>query len=133
MPGEADVPQVLLGLARDDELAAKSLLSVQGVTDAILGFHAQQAVEKSLKAVLAFGRSSSRSRTISTDCLSFLADDMRERWRSAYGLCLVGSECGGDIVPLFVGWPLLQLTLDGGDDRGELAVVERPDEDDAGV
>ncbi len=49
-----DVPQVLLGLARDDELAAKSLLSVEGVTDAILGFHAQQAVEKSLKAVLAF-------------------------------------------------------------------------------
>jgi HEPN domain-containing protein len=53
MPGEADVPQVLLGLARDDELAARSLLSVEGVTDAILGFHSQQAVEKSLKAVLA--------------------------------------------------------------------------------
>jgi HEPN domain-containing protein len=54
MLDNADVPQVLLGLARDDELAAKSLLSVEGVTDAILGFHAQQAVEKSLKAVLAF-------------------------------------------------------------------------------
>jgi len=54
MSDDADVPQVLLGLARDDELAAKSLLSVEGVTDAILGFHAQQAVEKSLKAVLAF-------------------------------------------------------------------------------
>jgi HEPN domain-containing protein len=54
MLDDADVPQVLLGLARDDELAAKSLLSVEGVTDAILGFHAQQAVEKSLKAVLAF-------------------------------------------------------------------------------
>jgi HEPN domain-containing protein len=54
MPDEADVPQVLLGLARDDELAARSLLSVDGITDAILGFHAQQAIEKSLKAVLAF-------------------------------------------------------------------------------
>jgi HEPN domain-containing protein len=53
MPDEADVPQVLLGLARDDELAARSLLPVEGVTDAILGFHSQQAVEKSLKAVLA--------------------------------------------------------------------------------
>jgi HEPN domain-containing protein len=53
MSDEASVPQVLLGLARDDELAARSLLPVEGVTDAILGFHSQQAVEKSLKAVLA--------------------------------------------------------------------------------
>jgi HEPN domain-containing protein len=44
---------VLLGLARDDEFAARSLLPVKGVADAILGFHAQEAVEKSLKAALA--------------------------------------------------------------------------------
>jgi HEPN domain-containing protein len=50
-PGE--LPQVLLGLARDDEFAARSLLPVAGVADSILGFHVQQAVEKSLKAVLA--------------------------------------------------------------------------------
>jgi HEPN domain-containing protein len=48
-----DLPRVLLGLARDDDFAARSLLPVEGVADAILGFHAQQAVEKSLKAVLA--------------------------------------------------------------------------------
>jgi HEPN domain-containing protein len=48
-----DVPRVLIGLARDDLLAARALLPVEGVTDAILGFHTQQAVEKSLKAVLA--------------------------------------------------------------------------------
>jgi HEPN domain-containing protein len=48
-----DIPRVLLGLARDDRLAANALLPVEGVTDAILGFHAQQAVEKALKAVLA--------------------------------------------------------------------------------
>jgi HEPN domain-containing protein len=48
-----DIPRVLLELARDDRLAAKALLPVEGVTDAILGFHTQQAVEKSLKAVLA--------------------------------------------------------------------------------
>jgi HEPN domain-containing protein len=53
MPDPADIPRVLLGLARDDELAARALLPVEGVTDAILGFHAQQTVEKSLKAVLA--------------------------------------------------------------------------------
>jgi HEPN domain-containing protein len=48
-----DLPRVLLGLARDDDFAARSLLPVEDVADAILGFHAQQAVEKSLKAVLA--------------------------------------------------------------------------------
>src|SRR5580700_4713680 len=53
MPDQVDIPQVLLERARDDELAARSLLPVEGVTDAILGFHTQQAVEKSLKAVLA--------------------------------------------------------------------------------
>jgi HEPN domain-containing protein len=50
---EGDLPRVLLGLARDDDFAARSLLPVEGVADAILGFHAQQSVEKSLKAVLA--------------------------------------------------------------------------------
>jgi hypothetical protein len=39
----------------------------------------------------------------------------------------------GDIAPLLGGWPLLQLTLDACDDLGELAVVECPDEGDAGV
>jgi HEPN domain-containing protein len=53
MAEEADLSGLLLGLARDDEFAAKSLLPVEGVADSILGFHAQQAVEKSLKAVLA--------------------------------------------------------------------------------
>jgi HEPN domain-containing protein len=53
MSGPDDIPRLLLGLARDDRLAANALLPVEGVTDAILGFHTQQAVEKSLKAVLA--------------------------------------------------------------------------------
>jgi HEPN domain-containing protein len=45
--------RMLLDLAGDDELVARSLLPIAGVTDAALGFHAQQAVEKALKAVLA--------------------------------------------------------------------------------
>jgi len=53
MSGSADLPELLLGLARDDEFAASSLLPVEGVSDSILGFHCQQAVEKSLKAALA--------------------------------------------------------------------------------
>jgi HEPN domain-containing protein len=48
-----DLPRLLLGLARDDEFAARSLIPVVGVADAILGFHSQQAVEKALKAALA--------------------------------------------------------------------------------
>jgi HEPN domain-containing protein len=53
MSAAADLPETLLGLARDDEFAARSLLPVAGVADSILGFHAQQAVEKAMKAALA--------------------------------------------------------------------------------
>jgi HEPN domain-containing protein len=48
----ADLARRLLDAARDDELMASSLLPVQGVTDAGIDFHAQQAVEKAIKAVL---------------------------------------------------------------------------------
>jgi HEPN domain-containing protein len=50
---EPDLPRLLLRLACDDEFAARSLLPVAGVADAILGFHSQQTVEKALKAALA--------------------------------------------------------------------------------
>jgi hypothetical protein len=53
MSEPADVPSVLLDLATADEFAARSLLPIAGITDGVLGFHAQQAVEKALKAVLA--------------------------------------------------------------------------------
>ncbi len=42
----------LLARARDDAAAVRAIISVTAVTDAIVGFHAQQAVEKSIKAVL---------------------------------------------------------------------------------
>jgi HEPN domain-containing protein len=53
MSDPADVPNVLLDRAVEDELMARSLLPIEGVTDAGVGFHVQQAVEKALKAVLA--------------------------------------------------------------------------------
>ena len=53
MSGSADSAELLLGLAHDDEFAARALLPVEGVADSILGFHCQQAVEKALKAALA--------------------------------------------------------------------------------
>jgi HEPN domain-containing protein len=48
-----DLAEQLLRRAIDDEAAARAMLPLRPVTDAIVGFHAQQAVEKSLKAVLA--------------------------------------------------------------------------------
>jgi HEPN domain-containing protein len=53
MATSIDLAQRLLGAAENDELMARSLLPVEGVTDAGIGFNAQQAVEKAIKAVLA--------------------------------------------------------------------------------
>lgn len=53
MASQLDLAKQLLRRAADDEAAAKALLHVGAVTDVIVGFHAQQAVEKSIKAVLA--------------------------------------------------------------------------------
>lgn len=54
MAGPADLAAVLLDRAMDDEAAIRAVLDIRSVTDAIVGFHAQQAVEKSLKAAMAF-------------------------------------------------------------------------------
>lgn len=53
MADHGDLARELLGLARDDAAAAKALLPIESIADAIIGFHAQQAVEKALKAALA--------------------------------------------------------------------------------
>jgi hypothetical protein len=53
MATSADLASRLLAAAGNDELMAKSVLPVPGVTDAGVGMLAQQAVEKAIKAVLA--------------------------------------------------------------------------------
>ncbi|HEY3865650.1 MAG TPA: HEPN domain-containing protein [Solirubrobacteraceae bacterium] len=53
MATNGDLARRLLGAAREDELAARSVLRVAGIADPIVGFHTQQAVEKAIKAVLA--------------------------------------------------------------------------------
>lgn len=53
MATNGDLARRLLDAAREDELAAKSVLRVEGIADPIVGFHAHQAVEKAIKAVLA--------------------------------------------------------------------------------
>lgn len=52
MASQRDLAEQLLSRAREDEVAARAMLDIGAVTDAIVGFHAQ-AVEKALKAVLA--------------------------------------------------------------------------------
>jgi HEPN domain-containing protein len=52
MATNGDLARRLLDAAREDELMARSLLPVKGVTDAGIGFHVHQAVEKAIKAVL---------------------------------------------------------------------------------
>ncbi len=53
MATNGDLARRLLGAAQEDELAAKSMLRVEGIADPIVGFHCHQAVEKAIKAVLA--------------------------------------------------------------------------------
>jgi HEPN domain-containing protein len=52
MATNGDLARRLLAAAESDELMAKSVLPVPGVTDAGLGMLCQQAVEKAIKAVL---------------------------------------------------------------------------------
>ncbi|MFM8952844.1 MAG: HEPN domain-containing protein [Planctomycetaceae bacterium] len=49
----ADDPDVLIRKAKQDELVLERLLGDQDVDDDTLGFHAQQAAEKLLKAAMA--------------------------------------------------------------------------------
>jgi HEPN domain-containing protein len=51
-----DNAEVLVRKARADELTVEKLLPDPASTDEIIGFHAQQAVEKLLKALLAHYR-----------------------------------------------------------------------------
>ena len=46
--------EILLRKARQDEFAVEKLLPDPATSDEIIGFHAQQAAEKLLKAVLAY-------------------------------------------------------------------------------
>jgi HEPN domain-containing protein len=53
MSTEPDLPGDLLALAREDLASAEALHRSELVSDSPVGFHAQQAVEKALKAAMA--------------------------------------------------------------------------------
>jgi hypothetical protein len=65
MADQADLARELIGLAADDLTAARALVDVLSVSDAIVGSHAQQAAEKALKQRSPLPAGASRSRTIS--------------------------------------------------------------------
>ena len=71
-PEELEVAELFLRKAASDLSAARSLPRDADQHDDVVGFHAQQAVEKSLKAVLA-ARSSEIPRTHDLDLLTRLA------------------------------------------------------------
>lgn len=52
MPDAQDLAQVLARKAQDDARAMKLLASEAEISDEIVGFHAQQAIEKWLKSVM---------------------------------------------------------------------------------
>lgn len=56
MADHLDLARGLLERAEDDVRAARALVPVGEVSDAIVGFHAQQAVEKAFKGALAIHR-----------------------------------------------------------------------------
>ena len=53
MSKKPDLPGDLLALAREDFASADALAKDERISDAPVGFHAQQAVEKALKAAIA--------------------------------------------------------------------------------
>jgi HEPN domain-containing protein len=48
-----ELARAMLAKARRDQTAARTLAADPGVADEVVGFHVQQALEKSLKAILA--------------------------------------------------------------------------------
>lgn len=71
---EDAVAAILLGLARQDVLAYRKLIDDPEIGDALLGFHAQQAVEKALKAVLSHAGMVHRRTHDIAELLDLLAD-----------------------------------------------------------
>lgn len=71
---EASVADLLLASAEQDRKAVLALLRSPEIGDAIDGFHAQQAVEKSLKAVLSQRRIPFRRTHDIAELLDLLSD-----------------------------------------------------------
>ena len=54
--GPLERAKLLLSKAHDDEILIEEIVVNEKITDEIIGFHAQQAAEKLLKALLWLGK-----------------------------------------------------------------------------
>lgn len=72
--GEPTVAEILLARAEQDALAYRKLAGDAQIHDVLIGFHAQQAVEKSIKAILAHGGIAFRRTHDIAELLDLLAD-----------------------------------------------------------
>ena len=72
---EPTVAELLLAAARQDLLACEILAGTVEISDSVVGFHVQQAVEKSIKAVLAHRGVSFRRTHDIAELLDLLADE----------------------------------------------------------
>jgi HEPN domain-containing protein len=70
----ADLAALLAGKAQEDATAVREFAANQQISDSIIGFHAQQAVEKWLKAVMAL-RGIRQTRTHDIGRLVGMLDD----------------------------------------------------------
>lgn len=73
---EPTLAEVLLALAEQDALAFRKLSDDPEVHDALVGFHAQQAVEKALKAVLSRARVAFRRTHDIAELLDLMMDSL---------------------------------------------------------
>ena len=71
---ERTLVDILLGMAEQDALAYRKLADDPEIHDALIGFHAQQAVEKALKAVLSHAGVSFRRTHDIAELLDLLTD-----------------------------------------------------------
>lgn len=71
---DPSVARLLLQAAHEDAKALEALTELPEIADAIVGFHAQQAVEKSLKAVLPAGHVAFRRTHDLAELIDLLAD-----------------------------------------------------------
>ena len=73
-----DLARAFLDKGREDEVLLERIVSDENIADSLFGFHAQQAVEKYLKSVLA----TDQERPERTHDLGVLADQCRESGRA---------------------------------------------------
>lgn len=71
--GSRDLAKVLARKAEGDAKAMRRLVPDPKIDDEAMGFHAQQAIEKCFKAVMARRGLEKSAPTISAACWSFLA------------------------------------------------------------